>query len=387
MVKKYLFISNSNKPTREKARSRDVVKLGNVRRPSLDAANQLGYQIWVGVNRDNPEKLKSDAPYEVNFYDSHTYRNIFNLKDNYIAYRNLMNLLKKYDFDVIHCNTPIGGFLGRVCGRKAKVPKIIYTAHGFHFYKGAPLYQQVIIRSVEKLLARWTDVIITMNTEDYKAAKKFKLRNNGSVYKIPGVGIDTEMYKNIKVDKEAYREKLGLNAEDIICMSSGDLIKRKNYETSIRAVAKIDNPNLHYLICGKGPEEHRLKELTKELGVESRIHFLGYRTDIKELLKISDIFLFMSFQEGLPRSLMEAMASGLPCIASDIRGNRDLLDHMRDYLVEPKDICLTSDMIKELIEDDSSRLIQGQYNQEKIKKYDTKKVEELIKNIYFEELH
>ena len=173
----YVFLSNSNKPTEEEQNSRKPVPLTNVSRPCLEAALNMGYDVWFGTNRAEPDTLSCELP--VHMYDSHTYRSIFNLKDNMTAYKNLMSILKQEEIEVIHCNTPVGGIIGRICGKRAGVKKVIYTAHGFHFYKGAPLVNRTVFKWAEMLMAHWTDAIITMNQEDYNAAKKFKLRNHG----------------------------------------------------------------------------------------------------------------------------------------------------------------------------------------------------------------
>ena len=387
MLKRYLFISNSSKPTKEKAMSRDIISLGNVRKPCIETAHEMGYEIWIGVNKEKPEELKADTEYPVYFYDSHTYRSLFALKDNRIAFRNAMNVLKKGDFEVIHCNTPIGGVIGRLCGKLAKVPHVIYTAHGFHFYKGAPLFNRTVLKWAEMIMAHWTDVIITMNQEDFEAAKKFKMRNNGKVYYVPGVGIDTELYRNVAVDKASIRSSLGLKKTDIVCISMGDLIPRKNYGVAIKAIAECKNQNLHYLICGKGLELENLQNLSREYGVENQIHFLGFRTDIKELLQAADIFLFTTLQEGMPRSMMEAMASGLPCIASKIRGNVDLLeDGKGGYLVPVENVSVIAEKLQELTSDVNLRKKMSEHNLIRIKDFDTAKVKEIIGKIYQEEL-
>lgn len=386
-MKGYLFISNSSKPTTEKSNSRKNIILGNVRKPCLQAANDMGYKIFLGVNRNNPEELKTDAVFDVHMYDSHTYRSIFKIRDNYTAYKNLVMLLKQNDIEVIHCNTPIGGLVGRFAGRKMKVQKIIYTAHGFHFYKGAPLFNRTILKWAEKIMAHWTDAIITMNEEDYEAAKKFRLRNNGQVYKVHGVGIDLSEYNSIKIDKHKIRESLGLKDDDIVCISMGDLIKRKNYGTAISAIAKCKCTNVHYIICGTGPEQIALQKLAESLGVRDRIHFLGFRSDIKELLQASDIFLFTTLQEGLPRSLMEAMASGLPCIVSKIRGNVDLIDDGKGgYLCEANDSDSFAEKLLFLIENPNIRKIHSNSNLERIKDFDVKAIKHEIREIYNEVL-
>lgn len=383
--KRYVFLSNSNKPTEEEQHSRKPVSLTNVSRPCLKIALDMGYEVWFGTNRSDPDELPCELP--VHMYDSHTYRSIINFKDNYIAYKNLMRVLSRGDFEVIHCNTPIGGVIGRLCGKKAHINKVIYTAHGFHFYKGAPLINRTFLKWAEMIMAHWTDVIITMNREDYEAAKKFHIRNNGNVYYIPGVGINTEEYREFTVDKDILRNEMGLSINDCVCISMGDLIPRKNYKTAIEAIAKCKIKNVHYLICGEGPEMDILKQFASECKISDRIHFLGFRTDIKALLKISDIFLFSTLQEGMPRSMMEAMASGLPCIASNIRGNVDLLDDGKGgFLVSPNDTEAFAQRIHDLAIDSELRERMAQNNLERIKQFDVKEVEKILREIYQREL-
>lgn len=379
---KYVFISNSTKPNEKEYSSLEPIKLTNVSSSCLKAAKSLGYEIIQGVNRKYPEKLKCEEM-DIKFYDSNTYRSLLAIKDNLKAYKNLCKVLKEGDVEVIHCNTPIGGLIGRVCGRKYNVPKIIYTAHGFHFYKGAPLFNNTILKLAEHIMAKWTDIIITMNEEDYQAAKKMKLRNGGHVYKVNGVGVKVEDYQNVKVNKVKKRKELGLSENDYVLIGMGDLIKRKNYKMAIEAISKCNNPRIHYLICGQGPELDNLIKLSKKLNISKQIHFLGFRNDIKELLKISDCFLFTSLQEGLPRSLMEAMASGLPCIVSNIRGNNDLIKD-NDLLIESVEECSTQ--INRLMNSLDYRKKNETENINIIKEYNVSVVNEQIHSIYINNL-
>ncbi|WP_288617923.1 glycosyltransferase family 4 protein [uncultured Eubacterium sp.] len=382
----YVFIGNSSKPTEEQLNSREMVRPGNVSRPCIQTALEMGYEVYLGTNRNRPEELECDLP--VKLYDSHTYRSITAFKDNLTAYKNLKKVIKEGNVEVIHCNTPVGGMVGRLCGKMNGVKKVIYTAHGFHFYKGAPLFNRTILKWAEMFMAHWTDAILTMNEEDFQSAKKFRLRKSGKVYYVPGVGINTEEFFSVRIDKQAKRDELGLFMDDIVCISMGDLIPRKNYETSIKAIALCNNPKVHYLICGRGPELDNLKKLAKELGVENQIHFLGFRTDIKELSKVADIFLFTTLQEGMPRSMMEAMASGLPCIASKIRGNVDLLEEgIGGYLVPAKDENAVADRLERLVENLDLREEMRKANLERIKGFDIRVVKKRMEEIYKEVLN
>ena len=285
--------------------------------------------------------------------------------------------------EVIHCNTPVGGLVGRLCGKKNKVKKVIYTAHGFHFYKGAPLFNRTVLKWAEMLMAHWTDAILTMNQEDYEAAKKFKLRKDGKVYFVHGVGITLKAFEGLSHLRQQKRDEMGVADDDIVLISMGDLVPRKNYGAAIRAVAKANNPKLHYMICGRGPELENLQALAKELGVEKQIHFLGFRTDVKELLTGADMFLFTTRQEGLPRSMMEAMASGLPCVASAIRGNVDLIENgVNGFVCSTDDVEGYAAAIEKIASDPELRETMRRNNLEKIKQYDITVVEQEIRRIY-----
>ena len=381
----YVFLANSTKPTEDKYNSREDVHPSNVSRPCLKKALEMGYKVYLGINRKNPGELRCDLPVEM--YDEHTYRSLFAIKDNFIAYKNLSHVMTHGNIAVIHCNTPIGGLIGRICGKRHGVKRIIYTAHGFHFYEGAPLLNQTLFKWAEQIMAHWTDAIITMNSEDFYAAKRFRLRNGGKVYLVHGVGITLSDFDGLQDLRPQKRQSLGLSGTDIALISAGDLVARKNYETAIRAIAGCSDGRVHYYICGKGEEEQRLKRLSKELGVENQVHFLGFRTDVTELMTAADVFLFTTRQEGMPRSMMEAMASGLPCLASRIRGNTDLIeDGVNGFLFEPDDVQSFTAGIRLLIDNAEMRRRMSENNLKKIRDYDISVVETEISQIYDEVL-
>lgn len=379
----YVFISNSTKPTPEKAKSREPIHMSNVGVPCMEAALDMGFDIYWGINRENPEEI--DIGYPVHKFDAHSYRSLTAFSDNKIAYKNLCEVMKNANIDAMHCNTPIGGMIGRLCARKFKTRKVIYTAHGFHFFKGAPLFNRTILKWAEMFMARYTDAIITMNREDYEAAKRFKLRKGGKVYFVHGVGITLSEFEGVSACRDEKRQELNLAEDDIALISMGDLVARKNYAVSIRAIAKAQNKKLHYFICGRGPDLESLEALAKELGVENQVHFLGFRTDVKQLLAACDIFLFTTLQEGLPRSMMEAMATGLPCVASSIRGNVDLMNDGEGGFLRPScDVDGFAEAINKIANDAELRGKMREFNLEKIKEFDISVVRQEIRDIYKE---
>ena len=272
-------------------------------------------------------------------YDIEWSRSPLDIKHILKSMKRIKAIVQDGGYDVVHVHTPIAAAVTRFALRhmaKSGRIKVIYTAHGFHFYKGAPLLNWLIYYPIEKCLSRYTGVLITMNKEDYKIAKN-KMHAKKTEY-IPGVGIDVEKIQNTRVDKNKKREELGVPQDAIILLSVGELSTRKNHEVVLRALSQMDDCKVVYAICGKGPLHEYLKNLTRQLNIADRVFLLGFRTDVIEICKASDIFVFPSLQEGLPVALMEAMACGLPVVCSDIRGNSDLIsDGVNGYLCDPYD--------------------------------------------------
>ncbi|OPJ55317.1 glycosyltransferase family 4 protein [Alkalithermobacter paradoxus] len=302
-------------------------------------------------------------------------------RDNFRAYKMLKNIIISEGYDLVHTHTPVASAIVRFACRNLNNVKVFYTAHGFHFFKGAPILNWLAYYPVEKWLARYTDTLITINKEDYERAKsKFKAKR---VEYIPGVGIDLEKFNTLEVDRDLKRSKLGLPKDAFVILSVGELNKNKNHEVIIRAIAKINNLDIHYVVCGEGQLKRYLRDLSKELGLENQVHLLGFRKDIPEICKISDIFVFPSYREGLSVALMEAMANGLPVVCSKIRGNSDLIeDGKGGYLVEPRDIEGFAKYIKELIENSRLRSEFGEFNLKKIENYSIENVLKEMENIY-----
>lgn len=281
---------------------------------------KLGYEVHCAANFKN-DRHKLDDLHIVKHHIE-IERSPFKL-NNYFAYRELKEVMEEEKFDLVHCHTPMGGFLGRVVAKQTQTHPVIYTAHGFHFFKGAPLINWLLYYPIEKICSRFTDVIITINSEDYNRAKR-KMHSKRVEY-IPGVGIDVEKIRSIRINRTEKRKELGLTDQDIMLFSVGELNKNKNHEVIIRAMAEIKDPQIQYFIAGLGPLKDSLIDLSKKLNVEKQVHLLGYRDDIIELDKCADVFCFPSKREGLSVALMEAMACGVPIICSRIRGNIDLI--------------------------------------------------------------
>lgn len=349
--------------------------------PYLRWFKENGYEVHVCAKNDYETKEDCIIPF-CDVYHEIPFKR-FPLKiSNITAYKRLKDIIYNNDFHIIHCHTPIGGTLGRLAARQVRRngTKVIYTAHGFHFFKGAPVVNWLVYYPIEKWLSKYTDVLITINKEDYERAKGF---NAKQVEYVPGVGIDLYRINTVKVDKSLKRMELNLPQDAFVILSIGETNKNKNHEIVIRALANINNPIIHYVICGQGPLENYLKKLSKKMGIEQHVHLLGFRKDVIEICKVSDIFAFPSFREGLPVSLMEAMANGLPIVCSKIRGNSDLIeDGKGGYLVETYNANGFAKNIEKLLFDSIIRSELGRFNTEKIKMYSIENILIEMERVY-----
>lgn len=351
-------------------------------KPYIKWFHDQGWQVDVAANNDYEDKMECVIPFCDNFYCIPFERSPFR-KGNILAYKQLKELLEKEHYDMIHCHTPMGSVIARLAAGAARKrgSKVIYTAHGFHFYKGAPLINWLVYYPIEKILSRRTDLLITMNQEDFARAKSFYAKR---VALVNGVGLDLNKFvESASEDKIEIRQMLGLNKEDTFAISVAQLIKRKNHEAAIKAVIKLNDPKFHLFICGDGAQEVELKELAETLNVERQVHFLGFRKDVCKLCGAADLFIFTSLQEGLPVAAMEAMACGLPIVASRIRGNVDLIDEGKGgYLAEPTDVDGFVNGIECIINDPEKSNEMKKYNLEKIQSYGNIPVLEQMAELY-----
>lgn len=303
--------------------------------------------------------------------------------DNIKAYGQLKKVIENGVYDIVHCHTPNASVITRlVCRifRKKNGLKVFYTAHGFHFYKGAPKLNWMLYYPVEKFCSRFTDKLITINNEDYEIAKK-KFKST-EVHYVPGVGIDLAKFTNVHTDRAAKRLEIGVPENAFLLISVGELSARKNHKVVIQAIKQIGDSNIHYIVGGNGSLEHELKRYAQELGISNQIHFLGFRTDVAELYRVSDVFCFPSIHEGLPVALMEAMACSLPVVCSNIRGNVDLMGEKSEFLVESNDVMGFSKKIEKIQQSPELILINGEENRLKVEGFETNVVLERMKKIY-----
>ena len=336
-----------------------------------------GHAVDIATNEKDSKVPACYREWGCAVYQIDTSRSPFGM-GNIKAIRQIKRLAAKGKYDIVHCHTPVAAVCTRLACRKARRSgtKVFYTAHGFHFYKGAPLKNWLMYYPAEKLCAHFTDVLITINKEDYALAQK-KMKAKRVEY-VPGVGIDLNKFGQGVVDRAAKRKELGLSENTVWLLNIGELIPRKNQETLIRAIAEIDGVSL--MIAGQGTLREKLKQLVAELGISDRVKFLGYRNDISELCAACDIFAFPSFHEGLPVALMEAMATGLPVVCSRIRGNTDLVDENGGALFDPHSVEECRDAISTILRRDRSKM--AAYNLKKIRAVSIDKIIENMDEIY-----
>lgn len=303
--------------------------------------------------------------------------------DNLRAWGQLKAVIRQGGYDVVHCHTPNASVITRLVCRKFRKGglKVFYTAHGFHFYKGAPLLNWLAYYPVEKLCSRFTDKLITINREDCQlATNRF---HAGSVHHVPGVGIDLSQYKNASIDRKEKRREIGVPENAFLLLSVGELNKNKNHQIIIRAMARLDRPDVHYAIAGTGPEQENLLKLARELGISDQVHLLGYRRDIPALNRAADVFCFPSHREGLGLAAIEAMACGLPLLTSNIHGINDYSqDGVTGFKRAPTDADGFASAMGKLHDSPALRSQMGQHNELLARNYRVCAVTDLLKDIY-----
>lgn len=303
---------------------------------------------------------------------------------NIEAGRRLKALLKEHYFDLIHVHTPVAAFLGRYLAKKTGQGAVLYTAHGFHFCKGAPLHNWLLYYTAERLAAPWTDGLIVMNGEDYENACRMGFQPDQNLFYVHGVGVDLSCYANSPSSGGCIRSELGLSASDIVVTCVAEMIPRKNHmfllEAWERLAARLSD--CHLLLVGTGKLIGSLQDKVVKERIP-RTYFLGYRRDVPHILSKSNIVVLTSRHEGLPRCIMEAMAAGKPVVATNVRGNRDLVENGRTgFLVELGDVPGLAAALEKLLVDSELRTAMSAAGREKIQDYALEKVLVEMSNIY-----
>ncbi|WP_394218321.1 glycosyltransferase family 4 protein [Halobacillus trueperi] len=348
--------------------------------PYLKWFKEQGWEVHVAANGN------MTLPYVDVKYDIPIQRSPLAQK-NIEAYKILRHLMDQNQYQIVHCHTPMGGTLARLAARSARKrgTKVIYTAHGFHFCKGAPLANWLLYYPIEWKLASYTDCLITINQEDYQLAnKRFKTRHIEHVY---GVGVNTDEFKPLSpIEKMEARKSFGYKPDDFLLFYAAEFNKNKNQKLLLQAmeVLKKDVPQARLLLAGEGCTWNECKELAKKLGVEHRVDFLGYRNDIKEMVSMCDVVAASSLREGLPVNIMEAMACSIPVVAIDNRGHRELVkDNVNGWVLQKNEVMGFSKKLKMIaqVEDVKEKLGVNARNMI-LSKYSTNKVIKQNSRVY-----
>lgn len=357
---------------------------------NIELLLKLEYEVTVATNFDEPGNITEEQSGNlkrglfnmgVNCIQIDFSRAIYDIKSMIKSYRQLKKLSKE-NFQIVHCHSPIGGVITRLVFKKSN-STIIYTAHGFHFYEGAPTKNWLIFYPIEKFLSRYTDILLTINKDDYNMARKF---NAKKVFLIPGVGINTAKFHKIYSEKQTseIKKRLDIESNIPVFISVGEINRNKNHLSAIEALAKIDW-DFYYLIIGKGRDEEFLKKRIEELNLDNKIKLIGYSNEVEKYMSIANLSLFLSLREGLGLAGLEAMASGIPLISSNIGGIKDYMINLRTGFTidDPTNINL----IVEAINEWNSLSIKEKKEMSSFCKlvaeeYDIKKVSGIMEKIY-----
>ncbi|HEX8386484.1 MAG TPA: glycosyltransferase [Rubricoccaceae bacterium] len=254
----------------------------------------------------------------------------------------MRRLLREESYDLVHVMTPVAGFVTRLAvaslPRSAR-PAVVYAAHGFHFYQGGPRVSNALYRALERAAAPWTDALCVLNDEDHAAAVDLGLATPDRIVRLHGPGIDLERFSSTTVpdeDVQRVRDGLGLGPGDVLFTQVAEFTPRKRHADLLRALTLV--PGAHLAVPGDGPLRQDTEALARDLGIEDRVHFLGFRRDVPALLRASQAAVLVSEQEGLPTCVIEALALRVPVVGTDIRGTRDLLGQGGGWLVPLGDV-------------------------------------------------
>lgn len=373
MKKKILFVAHMDS------------HIANFHLPYLKWFQENGYETHVASNSQEATKdiLYCDYKHQIDFN-----RSPFALS-NFRVYRKFKKLVKQHDFALVHAHTPMGGIFTRLAFRKTKTP-VFYTAHGFHFFKGASLLSWLLYYPVEKLLSRYTTELITINDEDYTIAKR-KFSKKCNVTLVPGVGVDLSEYKELPYNvKQTVRESLGLKETDFVMVYVAEQTKGKNQGFLIKMMTKLKDTNLNVklILVGYGKEADQYQQMINDLKLNDLVLQLGYRKDIIELTNIADVVLSASLREGLPKALLEALAIGKPLLVSYVRGNKDVVKYGENgYLYPINDEDIFIKYFQKLYVDQDLRNRFGEASKELSKQFDLEIVLDQVTKRYMHYLN
>lgn len=352
-------------------------------RPLIRVLKEQGYEIHVAARNNLNEKNGLSIRGVDTIFDVPFHRSPFHPR-NIKAYMKLAKIINSGAYDMISCNTPVGGILTRIAARKTrkKGTRVIYTAHGFHFYKGASKKNWLLYYPLEKIMARMTDTLITISEEDYALAK---CRFATDVQHIHGVGVDTMKFTDVAHERiQAAKEEFATK-DRFVVLCVGELNANKNQSTVIRAFRKVADkyPQVLLLLAGNGPKENDLCALIEELQLQDNVKMIGYRTDLEVFTNLCDVVVSFSFREGLGMNLLEAMLCGKPAVASHNRGHDELIsDGENGFLISATDCDALAEKLETLIADKELYAAMAARNRVAHTEYYASSVERELEEIY-----
>lgn len=363
--------------------------------PNIKLLISLGYDVDVITDFEHPGTISIKRSKEligilqemgVHYKNVEIPRKI-KIGTIYHAYRQIKNEIDSNNYTLIHCHSPIGAAITRLSARDArkKGTIVIYTAHGFHFFRGAPIKNWLLYYPAERILSAFTDILITINKEDFsRAKKKFKIKK---IFYIPGIGVPIDKFATCLIDKQEKRKMLGIDLDAFVFLSVGELSTRKNQKQIIEALKLLKDKNEIHNICyiavGNGDKKSDFEELVKAYHLDNAVKFLGYRTDIDELCEIADCFIHPSIREGLGIAPLEAMASGLPLISSNVNVIKDYTqDGVTGCCIDPYNVSEMADAMKKMISDDKFRKLCGRNNYNIAMNFEINKTNNIMEDIY-----
>ena len=343
----------------------------------------LGWQVdgmAQGISGDAECLAACDRVWDVEWS-----RNVLDPRNILSGVKRVQEVVTQGNYDLVHVHTPIAAFVTRLALKNLDKPKVVYTAHGFHFYRGGSAIKNAIFFNLEKLAGNWTDYLVTINHEDETAAKKHGFLPAQRIHYTRGIGVDTERYAANQVSEDdvmQVRQELNLATSDTLLLSIAEFTPRKRHQDLLNALAKLDNQSVHLALAGEGPLKDKIKQLAQELKIEKQVHFLGFRKDIPTLIQAASAVLLVSQQEGLPRSIMEAMCLETPVIGSNIRGTQDLLEDGCGLLVELGDTDGLAQAMAQIVNDPENNQEIAQKAKDKMVDYDIKQIIEEYTKIF-----
>ncbi|MGT2716207.1 glycosyltransferase family 4 protein [Streptococcus respiraculi] len=362
--------------------------------PNIQLLQDMGYDVEVAVNFDksrNPMDEQSIENFKkslsdigVRFYEVPFTNSISSVGKHVTAYRKIKELVKSNQYVAVHTHTPFASVITRLALRHFKDIKKIYTAHGFQFTKGSSKLDWLIFYPIEKYMSKYTDVLITINHEDYTLLtdKKFSMKKS---YLINGVGVSDQIFYRLSKEKiNEIKNELGITPHRKVLLYVASFTSRKNHAFLLKVLDKMkaQNPNILLLLAGSGNEENKIRALVSEKGLEDHIKFVGDTSSINELMNSSDVLVSTSKREGLPVNIIEGMLVGLPCVVSNVRGNRDLVVNEKNGYVLPFEAEVFADKILGILSDETEYKKMSDASLELSKRYTLEIIREEMTSIY-----